>query len=818
MAELYADPTNQTGADNGKLDAYQPTEDEKAQVKRWLDRIKRAEDEPKRKQWVEDLVSMRGYVDGTRHKDSNNAKLTRTNLVFATIAALMPHLYAKDPDIGVTPSPACPNDKLPAVKKFCTTAEAVLSQMFIKEAKLKRRMKANMRAAMTTSYGVVKMIYQKSLHGDPLVIRRIQDTQDNLARVESLIRDMKDQSDPTTLATQRDELRGQLEGLRSQNEVKVFKGFVIDRLRSEDFLLLDDSIAEFDEYVDAAALGHMVWMTADDFETKFGFAPSGATKYNTPFAKTEGTQSAEQGLGDMYVCVVEVWDKSSGSIRTVAKGMQRWARQPYAPENMPARWYPFYVLGFNLVEGRWRPISDVELLTTLQDEYNTTRTNFADTRERSFPITLFRKGGTQTEEDIKAVINAKAGDYIGVEGSPTTPISQDYMQLPGPKIDPQAYDVSLIRNDIDMMAGLSDASRANLIKAKTATEAQIMQDSLGLRVDERRDTNEDLISEMAEAALEIALRDLSKAEVQQIAGDATEWPEMSVEQIFSMVNVSVRAGSSGKPNADKDREQWTKLLPVIQQTMQTVMELRQSGQYDMADATVELLRETLRRFQERIDVDSIIPPLEKGPDGKPAAQAQAAQQVMQLQQQMQEIQQQLADCQQQLQKAQMAEQAKVAQVQADANLQAQKQTAEDERRKADIASKESIQQADIAARERAAALQTESDEKIALAKDASAQATAITVARIGAGRDSPEEETAAQESAANVAAEQAEALRQEREASDARFQQTHQAILDMGQKLQDGLTNMAQAANGEREIVTDPTTGMPVGMRPKRLQ
>jgi hypothetical protein len=79
-----------------------------------------------------------------------------------------------------------PEGPAAAVKKFCTTADAVLLQMFVKEAKLKPRAKANVRAAMTTSYGVLKMVYQKSLKGDPLVIRRIQDTQDNLAKVELL--------------------------------------------------------------------------------------------------------------------------------------------------------------------------------------------------------------------------------------------------------------------------------------------------------------------------------------------------------------------------------------------------------------------------------------------------------------------------------------------------------------------------------------------------------------------------------------------------------------------------------------------------------
>lgn len=674
-------PQTEDAADQAKLDRthkdYEVPQDEKTAVETWLARIKRVEDEPERKAWAAQLPKFREYVYGTKHDDASGSTLTRTNLVFATMAAMMPHLYAKNPDIGVTPMPGCPTDRLPMVKKVCTTAEQLLSQMLVKEGKLKRRAKSNVRSAMTTAYGVLKMVYQKDYHGDPITLRRIQDVQDNLARIETLTRDLKEGEDVQEMSRQREELREQLKGLTSGNEVKLFKGFVVDRIRSEDFIVLDDSIAEFDEYVDAGALGHVVWMTVGKFKDQFGFEPFSATRYNRPFSLKEGTQVDGQTNDEMFVCVIEIWDKDAQVVRTVAKGMQRWCREPYAPSNTPQRWYPFYLLGFNLVEGRWRPICDVELLMKLQDEYNTTRTNYADVREDSVPVRVFRKGGNLTEEDIKDLsIKRKNRDWIGIEGNPSVPLEQDIMQLAGLKIDPQAYDVSQIRNDMDVVVGLSDAGRANLIKPKTATEAEIMQQALGLRVEERRDANEDMISDMGEAALEIMLRDMTLDEVRQIAGDEAEWPEMSTQDIFAMVNVSVRAGSSGKPNAAKEREQWTQLLPVISEAMQKVGDLRQQGNYDMADAVVDLLRETLRRFQERLDVDALIPPVEKDENGKPIAQAQQqaqmAQQVQQLTEQLQTMQGELQACQQELQKAQAAEGSKLAQIDADKALAAQK--------------------------------------------------------------------------------------------------------------------------------------------------
>jgi DNA repair exonuclease SbcCD ATPase subunit len=111
---------------------------------------------------------------------------------------------------------------------------------------------------------------------------------------------------------------------------------------------------------------------------------------------------------------------------------------------------------------------------------------------------------------------------------------------------------------------------------------------------------------------------------------------------------------------------------------------------------IELLRETLRRFQERIDVDSIIPPVERGEDGKPVAEAQAMQQAQQLGLQVQELQQQLTACQAELQKAQQGDASKAAAAQANAAV---KQTESDNAK--------ALKEADIASRERLANFEAE---------------------------------------------------------------------------------------------------------------
>jgi hypothetical protein len=699
---------------------------EKDAVSKLLGEIERAKT-IRKKFDTETLPKLRQYSWGTKHAEQGNSEsTTRTNLIFATMATLLPHIYAKNPEIAVAPTEAVGPGEYEKIKDFCKTAQVMLNNLFIEEAKLKRRMKSNARSAMATSVGWIKMSFQKSLAGDPIIVRRANDMQDNLRKIEYLVSCADKETDPTTLNQQRAELQQQLKTLMDSPEMKVFKGFALDRVPTEDIFILDESIIEFDDYVSAKKIAHRVWMTDEVYAETFGHtAQKGAVKYAQPAPLEVSDDSGAkvqfgEGQKANYRAVFEVWDLTSNSICCVCEGAPGYARHPYPLKPASERWYSFFALGFNVVEGRWRPLSDVELLMKLQDEYNTTRYLFAETRKEAIPTRVFRKAGGLTEEDIKNLTNRRTRDFIGVEGSPTVPLNQDIMQLEGIKIDPAAFDVTIIRNDMDMLVGLSDASRSNLIQAKTATEAEIMRQALMTRVAERQDTIEDLTAEMATAALEIMMQEFSEDEVKQIAGDGAVWPQMDTESIFRKVRVSVRAGSTGKPNILKERESWAAIMPIINDTITQVMELRIQGQFDLANSKIELLKETLTRYDEKIDVDRFIPKQEIGEDGKPTAQANAIAQAAQAQEQFQALQEEHAKLQEENQKlqqdlvvAKQAEGAKIADIEANKAIAAAQESARQAESEAKTASAAAEAQAKADAEVRKAKDKLESDERIA---------------------------------------------------------------------------------------------------------
>ena len=670
----------QTNKPGGTKD--EPNEEDRAQAEQWEKRIKAAKrmrKEPSDHIWSpERLKMMRNYVNGKNHDDGTTG-LVRTNLIYSTLATLIPYIYAKNPDISVSPSETVEPGQYKAIRAFGKTLEIVLRRAVIMDGKLKKRMKSTVRSVLTNGAGWLKVAYQREYRKDPIIQGRIADTQDNIARIEMLMRKVKDNGENAgEHDAHRGELQQQLAALEQQVEVTAAEGIVLDRTLSEDIFVLDESIKDFDNYPQARAIAHRIWFRDDLYSETFGAdPPKDATTYKQP-KDDDGSPGSDKH--ENWYAVFEIWDRISQTVYTKCDGSVTWCRPPYQPQT-GERWYPFFGLAYNLVDGQFEPLPDVLLLKELQDEYNTTRTNFAEHRKENLPGMAFRKGGGLVEGDIERIANRKINEIIGVEGDPNRPISDDLMEIRGSQIDPQVYDVSAIRNDMDLMAGLTDASRSNLTIAKTLGEAEIMKESMMSRTAERQDMNEDFMQEICQFSAEILIQELTEPQVMRIAGPGAIWPEMSKEDIFDMVRIDIRAGSTGKPNKEKERQQWIEFMPTFQDMAMKVIEMRQAGNADMANAMTEMMKETLRRFDERLDIESFIPAEEEG-----KGTADMGMQLQEMQQQMAQMQEE----NQKLQEAADANQTKL-QIEGDrtkSNEQSAIQSSENERLA--IASKERI--------------------------------------------------------------------------------------------------------------------------------
>ena len=147
------------------------------------------------------------------------------------------------------------------------------------------------------------------------------------------------------------------------------------------------------------------------------------------------------------------------------------------------------------------------------------------------------------------------------------------------------------------------------MRAKTATEANIQQQGLATRVQEKLDATEDWLRDIAKFSIEILLQELQPQKAMEIAGPQAFWPILNKQQLFDNVYVHIAAGSMGMPNENDERMRWIELMPIVMQNIQMVQMMRQAGMPDQFNPYVQLLEETFKRFDERIDISKFLPPV-----------------------------------------------------------------------------------------------------------------------------------------------------------------------------------------------------------------
>ncbi|HQS00779.1 MULTISPECIES: hypothetical protein [unclassified Polaromonas] len=616
-----ATPDPVSGQPAAPAERVKPEPDELA--KTWNKRIASA-----RKHWEKfhkrvqhNRSTVAGFDWSKDPKEKEFYKL-RANLIHGTITAILPNIYAKNPEISASSTHKGRNLKL-----LCKTLETVTNR-YLEQADLKNRAKSSVRAALTCSFGVVKVMYQRDIREDPIIRGRIQDTQDNILAAEGLLADVTDPSQRGDLEAKRAELEQMMASLNAKVEVTAAEGLVIDRVLTDN-LIVDPGVCEFWDYKDGDWITQVIPMKRSAAEAQYNMLLASAkgydagegqmTKSDNRFA-SGGTTTSD----DQMIAVLEIWDKRSNTVFTMAEGCDYWLREPYSPPKAGERWYPFFLLPFNVVDGQFVGPSMVDLTEKLQEEHNDARNAFNKHRDLCKPGWI---GSSDiNEKSIKRYTDSEIGEItiLDLEGKP---LSQVIIPRQHPAIDPQVYDTSAVRYDWEQVTGTQDAARGSVVNAKTATEASIMQQSLSGRVSEFRDGVEDWLQEVARYSAQILMMELTPQQVERIMGPPLmrmsknpadpmggmvetpekqyDWPELSREEVFDMIEMKIRAGTTSAPDKLEQQESWTKVLPIIKELVMTIGQLQTQG-LD-AEPYINMLRETLARFDERLDVEQFLP-------------------------------------------------------------------------------------------------------------------------------------------------------------------------------------------------------------------
>lgn len=311
------------------------------------------------------------------------------------------------------------------------------------------------------------------------------------------------------------------------------------------------------------------------FETKLsgGEETSGVVYYNEDGAELEPGESAvsaENEPQERMVCVFEVFEKSSKNHFYVCDGYKYFLQDPEPLVPQTKRFWPLFPLTFNDIEAEPGqkstifPPSDVQLIKHAQKEWNRTRQSLRNHRRANAPKYL-AAAGVLTDEDkanLKSAAENAVIELVGAVGAgDVTKVVAPFVHSP---IDPSLYETLPLQQDIRATLGSQEGALPASSKS-TATAATINEQQRIVTQSSNVDDLDDLLSDLAEAASEIMLREMSEPVVKRIAGPGAVWPTTDRLDFVNEVYLTVVAASSGRPNKALEVANFTQLAPLIAQ-------------------------------------------------------------------------------------------------------------------------------------------------------------------------------------------------------------------------------------------------------------
>lgn len=583
----------------------------------------RAFDKDARKAYAQDRLYAAGKANPNWAVDAN--------MIGTFIDILVSFLFAKNPDISAVPGEQVGRTPDENAELFADTMKIVIRRLW-KDARLKKAVRKALRSSLSIGPGWIKSIMVTQSKNDPIVEKDLNDAQDNMARLMATRKEIQEDEgmskDEMDLKIQAAELL--TASLTEKLEVIVRRGLALDFVRGEDVQVSLD-VSELSDYLDANWLANQMFvekgdvrgmfprLTAEDLRDTKVYYQRKVNDDNigdVTDASAEKFIASAQTDGDEvpFVRVIEFWDKRDNHVKTVVDGVSRWARIPYQPPHASTRFYPYFLIALFEVDGDRHPQSLSGRLDKLQDEYASARSSGRLARSRSIPGTIF-DAGVISPDDIKKIEGAVEQEYVGVQPIAGGKLSDSFAEKPVGRYDPRIYDTSQTIRDMERISGVQEAlSQAG--GSKTATEANIEQQGFASRTGADRDTQEDMLTDLAQYTAELAIQALPHEYVTKIAGELAFWPEgLSFEDVVTQVNLDIEAGSTGAPNKEQERQSWSVIMPLIRETMVIIQQAQATGNIPLAEALTELLEETMQRMGDRTNLDRFLPKIAATPTG-----------------------------------------------------------------------------------------------------------------------------------------------------------------------------------------------------------
>ena len=528
------------------------------------------------------------------------------------------------------------NKRMREKKEFCDTLALIIEKLW-KSAALKRQARRWVRSALTVGIGWMKVSWYERQGKDPVILQQISDIQDNIKRADALKHQIDEGGTPNDDA-QLAEWKLQMQGLQAKVEETILKGIAADFVRAEN-ITVSEAVDTVMDYLNAPFMSHRCYMRPldvqamcpsldlDELKKAASYSqrkPAPEKDSMNPLASADAADADEFIKGNStkesvdFLCVEEVWDRDSLNMLTLVEGIDTFGRPPIPPHPTFTRFFPFVGLALTEVDGERHPQSLNYRSQSLQDEFNRARSGFAEHRRRVKPKMMFNRK-IMSPADAKKLEAGVTGEMVGINPVGTKVDMRTMLnEVAYPAFNPAIYETKEIMQDFELIWGTQEALSGAISVEKTATEAEIQDKGTNARITDRRDMLEQALTEIAQMTAEAALEMMPLADVQEIAGPESFWPEgMTVDQLHTMCEIDIRAGSSGKPDTAMDRQAWAQIAPELRSAIMQIGQMRQASPSEIADKLEELVVETVERIGDRLEVDRFIPHGQQNTVGAP---------------------------------------------------------------------------------------------------------------------------------------------------------------------------------------------------------
>lgn len=408
-------------------------------------------------------------------------------------------------------------------------------------------------------------------------------------------------------------------------ELEQFIGFACDQIQPDDFRW-DWSLTRPEDWPVCAWMAHRVYMEAEEIATKFQLTPTelaairqGTGANQRSYGTTNSTDQDPSNRLDIETTTlntrVAVWDlyhRRLGRRFVFAEGINRFLVNE-VPQALGRRWFPFFFIYYNRTTGQVIPVSDVQLVRHLQDEYNTLRSHDREGRRASFPVAFVQKG---TLSPPAQALYRNRAPFAIIETENADDIKKQLSESVTMPYNPALFSTSSVERDMQAMFGLP----ATVVGGgdggmDLASQLALAKEGMETGVSARRIAINRTITDIFQWMAEVSLKVFPESYVKRTCGAGAVWPRLTSEELYTNLRIEVKGGISGQPRAKDRIDLWMNFAQVAQQ-----LQLPING--------VEVLRELLDALGIRVDFTRFIlppgmapmAPVASVPPGVPAAQ------------------------------------------------------------------------------------------------------------------------------------------------------------------------------------------------------